>query len=244
MTLLLLAVAFISLAFDVGAFSSMCKPVRKSRDRLLHRQSKTQERPLPLFVEAGVNNESTVAEQDSVKALGAAPSSANAADQQDLDVPASEEKAVSSQVFMITRVMKRSMVEELGYTRKEVDSVRLDLVANIIENRIQCPPEGMPGNWVDRDRESANESVQENSNMMERLESESKYPLKFPLLAASLVLFGKGFSDALITLIKVNIDFRGASLAAQFQGIPVLAIDVFCVMLGVGLGLWTWKTMR
>lgn len=86
--------------------------------------------------------------------------------------------------------------------------------------------------------------VQDTPDMMQRMENESKYPLKFPLLAVSLVLFGKGFSDALITLIKVNIDFPGASLTAQFQGIPVLAIDLVCVITGATLGLWTWKTMK
>jgi hypothetical protein len=170
-------------------------------------------------------------------------------DQQDEDSPISEEDVAiaSSQVFMLTREMRRTMIEELGYKRNEVDFIRLELVANIIENRIRCPSEGMPVEWVDADRESANESVRDNNNnssMMQKLESESKYPLKFPLLGISLVLFGKGFSDALITLIKVNIDFPGATLTAQFQGVPVLAIDGVCVIAGAALGIWTFKTMR
>mmetsp|Transcript_7380 Transcript_7380/g.8190 ORF Transcript_7380/g.8190 Transcript_7380/m.8190 type:complete len:140 (+) Transcript_7380:3-422(+) len=139
--------------------------------------------------------------------------------------------------------MKRMLVEELGYKRKEVDSIRVELVANIIEHRIQCPLEGMPASWVDQNREFV-DSGQGNSDMMRKLENESKYPLKFPLLAISLILFGKGFTDALITIIKVNIDFPGASLTAQFQGISILAIDILCVMIGLGLGLWTLKSMK
>jgi hypothetical protein len=254
MTLLILAVTLHSLISNTGAFGLTCQPIQKSRDRLQHRQSTSRKLPVALFAEAGDNKGITEDKVDDavddqlegvvMKALGAASSSASGPDQQDIDMPISEENTVSSQVFMITREMKRTMVEELGYKRKEVDSIRLELVANVIENRIQCPSDGMPVDWIDRDRESVNKSVQENSNMMERLENESKYPLKFPLLATSLVLFGKGFSDALITLIKVNIDFPGASLTAQFQGIPVLAIDGVCVIVGMGLGLWTWKTMK
>jgi len=80
--------------------------------------------------------------------------------------------------------------------------------------------------------------------MLQRLENESKYPLKFPLLGVSLVLFGKGLSDALITIIKVNIDFPGVSLADQFMGVPILAIDAVCVVVGAALASSTWKTMK
>jgi len=72
---------------------------------------------------------------------------------------------------------------------------------------------------------------------LERLESESRYPLKFPLLCVSTILAGKGLSDALITIIKVQQGFVGASL------VPVLGIDALCVAAGVGLGVWTWRTM-
>ena len=197
-----------------------------------------------LFAEADGNGGGTsstqVADIDDretgdVKALAPSASSPESdLDQPDITASSiSEGNTSSSQVFMITRDMKRTMIEELGYKRKDVDSIRLELVSNIIKGRVRCPSDGMPTDWVDRDREAANESVQESSSMMQRLENESKYPLKFPLLAVSLILFGKGFSDALITLIKVNINFPGASLAAQFQGIPVLAIDFVCVIAGL-----------
>ena len=255
MTLIILAVTFLLLIYNADAFSTPCQPMQKCGDRLQHRLSSSKKLPVALFAEAGDNKGITVKEQVEndgenqvegavVKTLGSASSFAGGADQDDTGVPTSEKNTVSSQMFMITREIKRIMVEDLGYKRKEVDSIRLDLVANVIKNRVQCPSEGMPVDWVDQDREYANKSIQENSNMMERLESESKYPLKFPLVAVSLVLFGKGFSDALITLIKVNIDFPGASLTAQFQGIPVLAIDGICVIVGAGLGLWTWKIMK
>jgi len=269
-TILTIAVISLSLVSVSDAFSWTCLPIqlvretRTSQDpfsnnnrhhhRHHHRQPRTRKLPVALFakesgdkgitVQETVDDVETKEEEDVVvKALGPASSSANSADQQDTDTSLGETNTATNQVFMITQEMKRAMVEELGYKRKEVDSIRVELVSNIIENRIGCPSEGMPADWVDRDRESIN-SVGGNLNMMERLESESKYPLKFPLLAVSLNIFGKGFSDALITLIKVNNGFPGASLTAQFQGIPVLAIDIVCVMVGAGLGLWTWKTMK
>ena len=80
--------------------------------------------------------------------------------------------------------------------------------------------------------------------MLDKLESENRYPLKFPLLAIGTILFGKGFGDALITLIKVNIDFPGANLREDFLGVPVLAIDSACVVAGAALASWTWNTMK
>lgn len=100
--------------------------------------------------------------------------------------------------------------------------------------------EELPDEWLLSSEEDANA----NAAMIKRLEDESKYPLKFPLLGISLVLFGKGLSDALITIIKVNIDFPGVSLTEQFMGVPVLAIDAVCVVVGVALASWTWKTMK
>ena len=245
-----------SLISNNAAFGlTTCQPRQECRDRLQRGLSSPTNSAVPLFAEAGGNEGGAASGQvddakvneiegDAVKALGPASSSASVSDlQNNVDSSISQESTASSQIFMITREIKRTMIEELGYKRNEVDAIRLELVANIIENQVQCPSEGMPIAWVDRDRKSANESVQE-SSMMEKLENESKYPLKFPLLAVSLVLFGKGFSDALITLIKVNIDFPGASLSAQFQGIPVIAIDFVCVLAGAGIGLWTFKTMK
>ena len=67
---------------------------------------------------------------------------------------------------------------------------------------------------------------------------------KHDLLAVGMILFGKGFGDALITIIKVNIDFPGATLTEDFMGVPVLAIDTVCVLAGAALASWTWNTMR
>ena len=242
----LIAVAICSLVSKAAAFGLTAYQPTKTSVGRLHRS-------FPLFAEADENEGGVsitqvadIDESADVKALApAAASPESDLDQPDVtDSSTSEGKTSSSQVFMITRDTKRTMIEELGYKRKDVDSIRLELVANIIENRVRCPSDGMPVDWVDQDREAANESVPENSSMMQRLENESKYPLKFPLLAVSLILFGKGFSDALITIIKVNISFPGASLTAQFQGIPVLAIDFVCVIAGLGMGLWTYKTMK
>jgi hypothetical protein len=135
---------------------------------------------------------------------------------------------------MTSQETKRVLIEELGYKRKDVDRMRYELGPAIVSKRIMCPPEGgMPESWKRNDEE-----------MMKKLEQESKYPLKVPLLGVSLVLLGKGLGDAGITFIKVNMDFPGASLAAEFMGVPVLAIDVLCILLGGGLGWWTWNTMN
>ncbi len=247
MKYLVVAVAFCSLFSRAASFGLKAYQPAKTNVGRLHRS-------IPLFAKAskdeGGSSITQVADVDdnesgAVKALGPASSPESDLDEPDVtDSSIPEGSTTSSQVFMITRDVKRTMIEELGYKRTEVDAIRLELVANIIENRVRCPSDGMPAEWVDRDREAANQSSQESSNMMQRLENESKYPLKFPLLAVSLILFGKGFSDALITLIKVNINFPGASLTAQFQGVPVLAIDFVCVIAGLGMGLWTFKTMK
>ena len=80
--------------------------------------------------------------------------------------------------------------------------------------------------------------------MKQKLLSESQYPFKFPLLAAAAVLSGKGLTDALITVIKVSIGFKGASLVETFFGVPVLGIDAMCVAAGIFMGTWTWNNMR
>mmetsp|Transcript_65911 Transcript_65911/g.113303 ORF Transcript_65911/g.113303 Transcript_65911/m.113303 type:complete len:276 (-) Transcript_65911:159-986(-) len=78
----------------------------------------------------------------------------------------------------------------------------------------------------------------------EKLLAESEYPLKLPLLAGSAVIAGKGLTDAAITIIKVSVGFKGATLSEEFFGVPVLFIDVLCVLAGISLGAWTWKTQR
>jgi len=242
-TFLIIVVVSLFLVYVSDAFSLV-----RSRKVLI----RVREFPLVIFAESTDNNkEITFQEQleydnnkkekdATVKAL---PLSKDIIDHEEIDTSLDETNNSNNQVFMITQDMKRMLVEELGYKRQEVNSIRVELVANIIENRTKCPLEGIPDSWIDQNREFV-DSEQGKSSLMTKLENESKYPLKFPLLAISLVLFGKGFTDALITLIKVNIDFPGASLTAQFQGISVLAIDVLCVMVGVGLGLWTLKSMK
>jgi GNAT superfamily N-acetyltransferase len=147
---------------------------------------------------------------------------------------------------MLTSEMKRILIEELGYTRKNVETMRVELGQAVIEKRTRCPAEGMPESWCDQSLVGLNFDTVESSQsaMLKKLEDESKYPLKVPLLGASVVLLGKGLSDALITIIKVNSSFMGASLTEEFMGVPVLAIDFLCVVLGISLGIWTWKTMR
>ena len=141
----------------------------------------------------------------------------------------------ASTSVMTSQETRRVLIEELGYKRKDVDRMRFELGPAIVSKRLMCPPEGMPNSWARDEREL---------DMMKKLEQESKYPLKVPLLGVSLVLLGKGLGDAVITLIKVNTAFPGASLTAEFMGVPVLAIDVLCILLGVGLGWWTWNTMN
>jgi hypothetical protein len=141
----------------------------------------------------------------------------------------------ASTAVMTSQETRRALIEELGYKRKDVDRMKFELGPAIVSKRIACPPEGMPESWCRDEREL---------DMMKKLEQESKYPLKLPLWAVSLVLLGKGLGDAGITLIKVNRAFPGASLADEFMGVPVLAIDVLCILLGVSLGWWTWNTMN
>lgn len=150
-----------------------------------------------------------------------------------LDISPAEFEA--STAVMISQNQRRVLIEELGYRRIEVEEMRVELAAPVIAKRLQRPPSGMPAAWYRPAEESA---------MMKKLQSESRYSLKVPLLGISLVLFGKGFGDALITAIKVNSGFPGASLAAEFLGVPVLAIDAACIVAGGLLGTWTWKTMR
>lgn len=80
--------------------------------------------------------------------------------------------------------------------------------------------------------------------MREKLKKESQYPLFFPLMGASVVIGGKGLTDALLTFAKVAAGMRGVSLSEQFLGVPVLGIDAACVVVGVALGSYTWSTMR
>jgi ribosomal protein S18 acetylase RimI-like enzyme len=181
-------------------------------------------------------------------ALGPAttvPTGAAAPADVDENDPVKSTTASSPQtIVMLTNEMKRVLIEELGYTRKNVETMRVELGQAVIEKRTRCPAEGMPESWCDQSLIGLDNVESSQSAMRKKLENESKYPLKVPLLGASVVLFGKGLSDALITIIKVNSSFMGASLTEEFMGVPVLAIDFVCVVLGISLGVWTWKTMR
>ena len=161
-------------------------------------------------------------------------SSASTDPENEIVAAAAATTSSASVATMISQQNKRILIEELGYRRRDVERLKFDLAPSLIERRVRRPEDGLPDAWCRSDEEL----------MMEKLEQESKYPLKLPLIGISLILFGKGFGDALVTLIKVNIAFPGASLAEEFMGIPVLLIDAFCTVLGASLAWWTWKNMK
>jgi len=145
---------------------------------------------------------------------------------------------------MISIENKRILIEELGYKRRDVDQLKFEMAPVLVEQRIPCPTTGLPASWCRSQEEFIMEQENKQARLMEKLEQESKYPFKVPLLGASLILFGKGFSDALITIIKVNMNFPGSSLVDEFLGVPVLLIDALCVAAGASLGWWTWNNMK
>jgi len=193
--------------------------------------------------EENENGESTESGNISAALPPAAPDISSlppAKDDNDEDTPTSPSSAPGdgTTALFIDQKTKRILIEELGYKRGEVERLRPELAQPILTQRMYRPnTEALPDEWLLSEDDT-------NAALIKRLEDESKYPLKFPLLGISLVLFGKGLSDALITIIKVNIDFPGASLTEQFMGVPVLAIDAVCVGVGVALASWTWKTMK
>ena len=129
------------------------------------------------------------------------------------------------------------MIEELGYRRKDVETLKPEIASRIVAKGLKRPIDGVPADWC-----IVEESI--DNKMLEKLQNESRYPLKTPLLGISLILFGKGFFDGLITIIKVNTNFPGVSFLDEFMGVPVLAIDFVCVAAGITLGSWTWNTMK
>jgi len=188
----------------------------------------------------------TTEDEVDINALNALPPALPASDNDPLQPIANDTDynpvtpSAATTTFMITNEMKRILIEELGYQRQEVNQIRIELVDSIISKRISRPVDGMPSTWYIKEEEETSSQ----STMLKKLENESKYPLKVPLLGVSLVLSGKGLSDALVTVIKVNMGFNGVSLMEEFMGVPVLAIDFVSVVVGVGLGVWTWKNMR
>ena len=195
---------------------------------------------VPLFAEADENASTEAALPPTSLPPPSESSSTTPDNDNNDDITASLGSMPSSPAtaaLFINQQTKRILIEELGYKRAEVERLRPELASPIISKRISRPAKGVPEEWmVAQDQTS--------SAMLERLENESKYPLKFPLLGISLILFGKGFSDAAITLIKITTDFPGASLTDQFMGVPVLAIDAVCIVLGAALASWTWQSMR
>lgn len=157
----------------------------------------------------------------------------------DLEITTSPSAAAATTTVMITNEMKRILIEELGYRRIDIECLRVELAAPIISKRIPCPSTGMPDSWKSNEEENSSQD-----RMLSKLKKESKYPLKTPLLVVSAILSGKGLTDAIVTLLKVNAGIRGASLTEEFLGFPVLGIDAVCVATGLGLGLWTFKTMK
>ena len=162
-------------------------------------------------------------------------SSTDDSSEEDILLSTLSSSSSSSVATMINQETKRILIEELGYRRVDVDKLRFELAGPIVEKRLRCPSEGIPDSWC---------RSPEDLSMMEKLENENKYPFKIPLLGISLILFGKGFGDAFITIIKVNTNFPGATLTEEFLGIPVLLIDAICVVVGAAIGTWTWKNMK
>jgi hypothetical protein len=177
------------------------------------------------------------AENAATTTNAALPPSTNPDDSTDDDMASAVAAASKSAsvATMTSQENKRVLIEELGYRRRDVDRLKFDLALTLVERQVRCPESGeIPEAWF----------RSENELMMEKLEQESKYPLKLPLIGVSLVLFGKGFGDALVTLIKVSTSFPGASLTEEFLGVPVLLIDAVCTVLGASLAWWTWTNMK
>lgn len=140
-------------------------------------------------------------------------------------------------VTMITQDSRRILIEELGYRRADVSRLRPELAQAILAKRLVAP-NIVPDSWFLAEEDDVQ------SAMRNRLASESRFPLKFPLLGISTIVFGKGFGDFLVTSIKVSTNFPGSSWGEEFMGVPVILIDVVCIILGGGLFSWTWSSMR
>ena len=184
------------------------------------------------------SDQESSAEDAAISTNAALPPSTNPESLVDDDTAAAVSAATKSAsvATMISQEKKRILIEELGYRRRDVERLKFDLALTLVDRQVRCPEGGadLPKAWF----------RPENELMMEKLEQESKYPLKLPLIGVSLVLFGKGFGDALVTIIKVNTSFPGASLVEEFLGVPVLLIDAVCIVLGASLAWWTWTNMK
>ena len=241
--LLLLSVISPAGAFLVNKRDSLCRTKRSQC--LLPPLTTTPQHHLELWAQTNGNSKSEIDDSVTGNDLLALSSETSNDDERNGtstvsvrlidDIGNDAQQSNSVATMMMSQSNKRVLIEELSYKRGDVERLRFELVPLLVERRVKCPPAGVPSKWCRSKDEIASDNA-----MLKKLEQESKYPLKVPLLGISLVLFGKGFGDAFITLIKVNTDFPGASFAGEFMGFPVLLIDAVCVVAGVTLGWWTW----
>lgn len=250
-----LSLAFLHLAgqHSVSAFSSCSSQVPKFRPATITGHSKYFfQFPIRQQQWWQLQSEQNSEESTNIEAAALPPSdkdTENAENETTSSSPPSLEAATpattkakkASVATMISQENKRILIEELGYRRADVERLKFELAPSIIDQRTKCPAEGMPSAWCRSEQELA---LERDAAMRNKLEQESKFPLKIPLIGISLILFGKGFGDALITIIKVNTNFPGASLAEEFLGIPVLLIDAVCTVVGAALAWWTWNNMK
>ena len=81
------------------------------------------------------------------------PSSSTTTDDDDDDDVANVEQIASSSTVavMMSQETRRILIEELGYRRKDVDRMRVELAAPIVAKRLPCPETGMPDSWYRND---------------------------------------------------------------------------------------------
>jgi len=65
-----------------------------------------------------------------------------------LQLPKEESSSVGVQ-FVITRRMRKMLIYELNYTPSEVDQMRAEVAAVVIEKHLKRPPSGMPAAWAE-----------------------------------------------------------------------------------------------
>ena len=65
-----------------------------------------------------------------------------------LQLPKEESSSMGVQ-FVITRRMRKMLIYELNYSPSEVDQMRAEVAAVVIENFLKRPPSGMPAAWAE-----------------------------------------------------------------------------------------------
>ena len=68
--------------------------------------------------------------------------------------------------------------------------------------------------------------------MRKKLSSESDAPLRLPLLYASAVLFGKGITDSIITVLK---SVSGVSKEPLGDHAAMFVLDAVCMVAGINV---------